>query len=597
MLQPNEHETNPYWDHDEGLTGSFHVVPDRRVELITRLIVNAEIRERVEEWEAGARKSPAGRVAGLSLFAVMVTFLILAVEGSPLLLTRGADLLFRRLTPKSRALLDIPDGLTRTQLYHMLQKGLDRLIALADPKPAKYHKRMTRAERKAMQAARDKDLSSVMAVRLNWLCNQILYSTVAAYPQMLDGWDGNVTIDATAYPVYSKHGQTDESLYSSIEPDAAFYMRDSRHKDTKDPNAARKVMFGYELHLVAPAANHLEKTAGRKFLQPVIGISQCPPSETPAAHGMTAITCAFERFSDYMRGAIVIGDRGYFANSKVEDLALPVRALGMGIMTDYKIEQTGVKDGYAGSELVEGHFYCPAMPQALKDAAKDWRNHRVDPVTFLKRIDAREPYLLRRKAKPDADGYTPMMCPASGPNATVICPLKPRDASRNATKSLMRIVPTNLPSHPDRICSQTSVVFPPTAGAKFRQDIRYLTRQWFRLYRSGRNFIESTNAYIKDDSSFALRSPGRRRVHGHSKQYFLATTLVFAANLQRINTFLWAAETNVPPDRSRRRDKLNNFRWDPTSGRGKKPNGILDGYDVGESYDEDLTMLELPEDD
>ncbi|MBM7803318.1 hypothetical protein JOE58_002569 [Curtobacterium luteum] len=591
MLQPANARPNPFEEHGQGLTGTEDLVPDRRVKMIDRIITDANIPQTVDGWRADACKSNAGRTAELSLKAVIVVFLILAVEGSPLLITTGATLLHRRLSPESRARLGIDDNYTWTQWYHMLQKGLTRLIALADPKPAKYQRKMTRAQMLANREARDPESSAAALVRLDWLCNQLLYATIAACPGVLDGWEGNITIDGTAYPVFSKHGQTKNSLYASIESDAAFYMRDSRHKETTDRSAARKVMFGYELHLVAPAAN-ISPDPGTSFAQPVMGISQCQPSESPSTFGLSAITSAMSRFGDRMRGGLVIADKGYFANAKAEDLALPVRAMGMGILTDYKKDQTGVVDGYAGAELIEGTFYCPGMPEALKSATKDERYDRIEPDVWLKRIDGRAPYVVRRKAKPDADGYTPMMCPAAGPNATVICPLKPKDASRNSGKSLLPIMPVNLPEHPDKICTQTSVVFPPTAGAKFRQDLRYATAAWFRLYRSGRNFIESTNAYIKDEGKHALAVAGRRRARGHSKQYFLATTLVFAANLQRINSHLWNEANPLAPDRTRRRDKLNNYRWDPTTRQGTAPNGLFDGYQPAEAFDDDLDNLE-----
>lgn len=592
MLEPNDGTSTAYRDHGNGLWGQEPMVEDRRVVLILRLITDALVPERLNEWDSEVRKSNAGQKAAVSYTAAIVILLILAVEGSPLHFTKGATLIQRRLTPHARHILGIPEGLTWTQCYHALQKAFTRLIALADPKPAKYGRKMTKAEAEAMIAARDADLCARNQVRLDWLCNQLLYATVAAHPQMLDGWEGNVTIDATAYSVQDKAGQTTRSLYASIEPDAAFYMRDARHEDTDDPKRARKWLFGYEIHLVAPAANTNPTPGTRQFVQPVIGISQCKPSERPAHFGLSAITSAFSNFSSYMRGGLVVADRGYFANSKAEDLALPVRALGMGIVTDYKKEQLSVVDGYAGADLIEGHFYCPAMPKPLQDVTANMREHTVDPELFVRRIDARHPYLLRRKAKPDKDGYTPMMCPAAGPNATVTCPLKPKDALRNSDKALLPIFTKNLPTHPDRICNQTSVVFPPTAGAKFRQDVRYATREWFRLYRAARNFIESTNAFLKNQGRLALSSGDRRVARGYAKQYFLVTTLIFAANLKRINTYLWEEANPKTAKQPRRRDQLNNFRWDPSTGRGKKPNGILDGHGPTEPFTDDLGELE-----
>ena len=47
--------------------------------------------------------------------------------------------------------------------------------------------------------------------------------------------------------------------------------------------------------------------------------------------------------------------------------------------------------------MVDGAFYCPAMPEALVTASADKRAGRADEETYNARISARRPWRLVRK--------------------------------------------------------------------------------------------------------------------------------------------------------------------------------------------------------
>lgn len=590
MLQLDPSLANPFDEHGPGLTGGRATIAHARIKLLVRLLTIAELPQLVARWHDDKRKTASGRKRTLSDTALIVVLLCLAVEGLPMHLTLAAEILADRLTAESRSLLGLPEKLSRAQAYDLAQNAFTRLVKLMDPKPAKYHRRMTMEEKEANEAKRDPEESKFASERLMRFCNDLLYASTAGDPSILHGWEGNVTIDATAIAVFSKRGQNKAKLFASIEPDAGWYRRDSNHDVTDDPKKARVSFFGYEMHLVAPAnntdrriTNNGRKDPAKDFCRPVIGISWTAPSIGPSKFGFRAIAGAYDRFSDYMRGGLVVADRGYFASADPEVLQLPVRALGMGILTDYKVDQLGVNGGYAGAEQIEGHYYCPAMPDGLKNATADRRADIIDWETWRHRIDARGAYVFRRKERPDDDGWTPMMCPASGPNATASCTLKPKDAARNAGKTLQPILHSLLPSHPDKVCTQQTVQFPPSADAKYLQDVRYGTKAWSTLYTTARNYIESVNAFLKDEGTHALAVAGRRRVRGHSKQFILTTMIIFAANLRRANTYKWERVNIVEPSRRRRRDVLNNYNYDPLTGRGEKPTFVADGYDLLEA--------------
>jgi hypothetical protein len=148
----------------------------------------------------------------------------------------------------------------------------------------------------------------------------------------------------------------------------------------------------------------------------------------------------------------------------------------------------------------------------------------------------------------------------SGRSATAACPLKP-DSLRGKTL-VQRVRITTKPAHPDRICHQTSVSFPPTVGAKYRQDVPFGTAAWQAMYATARNTIEGFNGYVKDGPHEALGNATRRRLRGRTAQHFLTALLVMAANIRKLRTFLDNCATSSQtqrPRRKRRRETLTDY--------------------------------------
>ena len=73
---------------------------------------------------------------------------------------------------------------------------------------------------------------------------------------------------------------------------------------------------------------------------------------------------------------------------------------------------------------------------------------------------------------------------------------------------------------------------------KYGQYYQYGTDEWEMVFGYVRSQSESANNYVKNDSTFALYAPGRRRMRGPAAQAFLQVMTVAAANLQRIRDFL-----------------------------------------------------------
>ena len=192
---------------------------------------------------------------------------------------------------------------------------------------------------------------------------------------------------------------------------------------------------------------------------------------------------------------------------------LPARALGYKPVMDYRADQPGIQANTGGAILVEGTWYCPALPGPLITATTSLRAHAITRDLYDQQITARRPYQLKRKDGPDADGYQRLSCPAAGRRPGLICPL--RQASRSPRDGRAKVLQP--PPEPPRICTQTANTIAPGTGARYRQDC-LRSPAWHKSDATLRNTIEGLNGLIKDPAHEALAQPARRRVRGIAAQ-------------------------------------------------------------------------------
>jgi hypothetical protein len=216
-----------------------------------------------------------------------------------------------------------------------------------------------------------------------------------------------------------------------------------------------------------------------------------------------------------------------------------------------------------GAVMVDGAFYCPAMPAALVSATADHRLGRIDDKTRAERIKARRCWRLVRKQGPDLDGYERFSCPAIGEHPKLCCPL------RDAAKALGRVPVTKPPAEPPALCCQRAVTIAPDVGARYRQDLAFGSEEWQATYAAYRNTIEGLNGYMKDGAHEALADPSRRRVRGIAAQSVFVAFLVMAANLRKIAAHRALVADNmaakVAERARRRRISVTDYRPPPQS--------------------------------
>lgn len=541
-------------------------IDDHRVARAIKLIDTSGICARVDKWRAEDReragKGPGGRPASLDDRMVLVIMLALVLEGSPLLVTHAAAAVKYRLSEQAKAMLGIdPDKVSNIDWYDRYWRAFHIFVKILDPFPGRRNRLLTVDEWTAVLASRDPIESARKQERLDWVVNQFLEASIQMLPRAVRRkLKGNICIDATPVPAFGKRGTTKRSDLVSIEPDAGWYVREGDHRDPGDNSGKqyRKTMWGWEATLAIMSTNDPSGPVEFPYLVAAMGFGK--PGTDVAGHGVRAFASIVERGHP---AGMAIGDRAYFPNSKPEDLQLPLRALGYDLVFDYREDQLGITESYAGAIQVEGTWYCPSMPQTLVEATIDFRVKKlIDKTTYAQRIEQRRRYVLRPKEKADQDGYTPMVCPAVGGSATIYCPLK-KSVGNVSGRTHIPLAP----SHPDKICvNKSSASFPPTAGAKYGQSLHFGSPGWHAMYASARNTIEGFNGYIKDANHEALDQPGRRRVRGYAAQYLLTAMLVVSANLRKIDAFLRDAgndaETAIKPPRKsrpRRRDRLANY--------------------------------------
>ena len=164
-------------------------------------------------------------------------------------------------------------------------------------------------------------------------------------------------------------------------------------------------------------------------------------------------------------------DRAY-TQALPERFHLPARALGYSPVMDYRADQLGIQANTGGALLVEGTWYCPALPGPLITATTRLRGHAITRDLYDQQITARRPYQLKRKDGPDTDGYQRLSCPAVVTRPRLICPL--RQASLTPRDGRAKILQP--PPEPPRICRQTAITIAPDTGARYRQDLPYGSR-------------------------------------------------------------------------------------------------------------------------
>jgi hypothetical protein len=556
-------------------------IADATVRWAINVIDRTPLLAALARWRAQDQRAPGGAPTTFPIRALLVALVVLAVLHEPLLMLSVRDVLFRRISDAMQVELGVPEppgpldrrGWKAT--YRNVRTRFHSMLRLMDPSTLPKNRRLTPEEfdRRSREIGADVDPTTQAERhdRLVWFANTIIQASIDQLPRAVRRqWQGHVAIDATPVRAFARGERRDFTsadgsvLRHSCDPDADWYIRTPDDRDGDDPwtVSPTKRLFGYEVALVVMGA--ATATEGGTFPTLVVGMSALDkPNRRIGPNAIDALASISERGHP---SGLAAADRAY-NNCVPDNFQLPLRALGYDGVWDYRANQLGIQDSYAGALQVEGNWYCPHMPQDLINATSDFRAGRIDEATLRRRITARGPYRFRPKADPDTEGHQRLMCPAAGGAPTARCDLKPSSIDKK-TAGRTRIFPASTdPTQPPPVCLQGSVTFPPAAGAKQQQKLQYATDEWQQAYSTLRNTIEGFNGTVKDGSHSALSDPQRRRVRGVAAQTVFTALLIFATNVQKIDNFneLAVVDFDGVLRRPRRRKTKPLTMWRPRS--------------------------------
>ena len=477
-----------------------------------------------------------GRPRPLPVRAVLAALVCLALDDRPLFLTEATRLLFQHMSPASRRLLGVPGTVSGDQAfraaYRRVRYCFCAICSVMNPSVLPENRRLTEQDLTARTRKMTPAQIQAARGRLEAFINSLIEASVSVLAdEERAAFDGSAGLDATPVPLFSR-GPSKRTGLCASDPDGGWYVREGDHREREDDKGKplRKIAWALEATIATTA-----RLPGTAPACPdlAIGLALARPGEDPGGTGARVLASMAAR--GHQPGPLGY-DRAY-TQALPGRFRLPARALGYHPVMDYRAGQPGIQANTGGAILVEGSWYCPALPGPLITATASLRDHAITRDLYDQQITARRPYQLKHKDGPDADGYQRLSCPATGHHPGLMCPL--RQASLTPRDGRPKVLQP--PPEPPRLCTQTAITIAPGTGARYRQDLPYGSPAWHARYATLRNTIEGLNGYAKDPAHEALAQPARRRVRGIAAQSVFTALLLLAANIRKIRA--WRALT------------------------------------------------------
>ena len=332
-----------------------------------------------------------GRRRPLPVRAVLTALLCLALDDRPLFLTEATRLLFCQLSPASRRLLKVTGAVTTQRAflaaYRRVRYCFGAICSVMDPSALPKNRRLIQADLTARTRPMTRAQAEAARGRLEAFINALLEASISALTDAeRAASDGSAGLDATPVPLFSR-GPSKRTGLCASDPDGGWYVREGDHREREDDKGKplRKIAWALEATIATTA-----RLPGTAPACPdlAIGLALARPGEDPGGTGIRVLASVAAR--GHQPGPLGY-DRAY-TPALPERFALPARALGYQPVMDYRADQLGIQANTGGAILVEGTWYCPALPGPLITATTRLRDHAISPDP-LRPADHRPPPL------------------------------------------------------------------------------------------------------------------------------------------------------------------------------------------------------------
>ncbi len=353
-----------------------------------------------------------GRPRPLPVRAVLAALLCLALDDRPLFLTEATRLLFCQLSPASRRLLKV-SGVVTTQraflaAYRRVRYCFAAICSVMDPSALPKNRRLTQDDLKARTRPMTPAQAEAARGRLEAFLNSLIEASISILTgEELAAYDGSAGLDATAVPLFSR-GPSKRTGLCASDPDGGWYVREGDHREREDDKGKplRKIAWALEATIATMA-----RPPGAPPAHPNLaaGLALTRPGEDPGGTGARVLASLAAR--GHRPGPLGY-DRAY-TQALPGRFHLPARALGYSARSwTTSSGQLGIQANTGGAILVEGTWYCPALPGPLITATTSLRDHAITRDLYDQQITARAPTSSSTRTAPT-------------PTATSGCPARP----------------------------------------------------------------------------------------------------------------------------------------------------------------------------
>lgn len=538
--------------------------------------------ELLDTWRAEDNdgKKAGGRKPLIPNIVFIVISMLLVLEGQPVNPKTVGHALMNRLDDAAKAVLGITHLYSRDRdWYHIAYRGLHRIIDLIDGWVAPKQL-MLLDERTAIKEGRDDAHTAKKRARGEQFTAILLDLIISMQPEEHQRTSVSLSVDQTSvragsqrrpWPRDKKTGEElprwnketgEEIARPVLELEAGLYPK-AKGAAVKDPSGVDKfVVSEWEMAFVAnivvdtredPTVDHTDEP-------PLLirAASLGTPNKRVGEATLDLLDSMQRRGYDITR---LTFDRGYnHAMSGGFHKGLLDR--GIPNVQDYREEQKGITNGVGGTKFVEGDYYCPGTAPKHLDATVRYDGAKGDISENAWRADLSERWkfaLHLKDVKPN--GKVRLSCPALGPSATVVCPVRKSHpkAFRGKTEP-GQVLDVNVPKRWQNtaVCCQDSVTIDPNEFLEETQMLRYGSDEWLAVYRTDRNTIESVNDKLKADFDIDVSSD--RRMRGLAANQYVFAFKVAALNYKRIADY--ARDQLRKADRAERRAIITPIRPD-----------------------------------